>query len=210
MTDTLTQVIKPFLASDYALLIVGTIIALVIYLYLEEKKLQDKIRTNYQRRTSEKFAELKQSTDKIEPLLIQIAKLETKLDEQIQSMNDHKTAMGNASKAIAGEFIDLSKSTNESISSIKSAAEQVKFDFVSSQNEMRIIAEKLEYIFKELEKRYGRVMKIQDKVDDGFGRIIKLEERDCWTKQAIEENRDALVKTKSILKNFKERLDSKK
>jgi len=209
MTSEITKLLKPFLASDYALLVVAIIILAIVVLYNSEKKLQKDLENQYKKNVSNKMSEMKKELTKVEPLTNQLVRVETRVDDLIKNMTNHKEAMGNASKAIAGEFLKLSQSTSNSISEIKDISEQVRFDFINSQSDMKLIAGKLEMILKDLEKRYGRILKIQDQVRETYGRVIKLEENGDWKKQAIVENREAIVNVKMVLKHFKERIDSK-
>jgi len=128
MINSVIELLKPFLASDYALLVVASVIGLVIYFYTQERKAQEEIKNNFIEAVATKFKKVDNNLTKIEPMKIQMTRVETRLDDMSENMVEHKAAMGNASKAIAGDFLKLSQSITDNISEIKSIVENVKFD----------------------------------------------------------------------------------
>ena len=92
-----------------------------------------------------------------------------------REIDSHKTAMGNATKAINGDFINLQKTVVSVEKLIYEELNKTKGQITLSQEKNKKNNKDLVKVFTHFDRKYGDVIKLAHAIDSANGRIIEIE-----------------------------------
>lgn len=129
-----------------------------------------------------------------------------KTDRLSDEIGEHKDALGKASKAIKGDFIELSKTVTEKTLELTSVVQKIEYNFVSTQKSMAQVVTKIEHILSELDKRYDGIRHINEKMGKNETGLATIKKDVDWIKEATKKNASNIEKASLKIALFDDRL----
>ena len=144
-----------------------------------------------------------QALSQIQPIIKYVGSLRADIDALKEKLSEHQTSLGNANKAIKGDFLNLSKEVKDSALEIRDLVNQVRYDFLDTQKDTVKITERVSSILKDLDQKYKKIESIEQDMNLINKNSIAVDKEVNWIKNRIDQNKESLENIKNSLEGLK-------